>query len=83
MYWKRIQNGLEQIYKKHEVLDCSFEIGGWWCYGSFSLLLFAINTARFYTSTQSNSTARAGNTFRVFQIWIKIEKSNNGKKQES
>jgi len=23
-------NGLERIYKKHEVLDCSFEILEWW-----------------------------------------------------
>ena len=78
---------------KHEVLDCSFEMlesggwwwnvtvtgsgtGGWWCYP----LLFAINTARFYTSTQSNSTARGGNTFIVKQALIK---SNNGKKQAS
>ena len=30
---KRIRtdwNGLERIYKKHEVLDCSFEILEWW-----------------------------------------------------
>ena len=38
---KRIQNGLERIYKKHDILDCSFEILEWWwsrwCVDCYSL----------------------------------------------
>ena len=50
--------------------------GGWWCYP----LLFAINTARFYTSTQSNSTARGGNTFRANKTFEK--KATMGKNKQ-
>ena len=45
----------------------------------FSPLLFAINTARFYTSTQSNSTARGGNTFIVKQA---LKKATMGKNKQ-